>query len=203
MLITHKTILGTVTELHVNSEGQFYSMIDGKKTSRNYDTLKQAERATRTDLKKDQVRVAVPFTYLSDDNLYPAIARGFHAADLYKILIWIDDGTENGRNESITSWNHQALKPNIPEEDIAWLRKLFARREKLHKLTQQNEALIKAWENEHTFNLNQATKEAVEQAAQAQADEPDDGDTGLDGGNPAPVTSELVEELTRLAEENE
>ena len=174
MIVTTKTILDHVIEVHVDGDGQFYTMERGTHNRiATGDTMKQALRATRAEYKKEQIRVAVPFTYMAGDgSMHDAISRGFHARDRYTILIWWDDGTKEGKNDSLQGWyrHKQVLVPSIPERDLRLIQKLLARRTKLRELTTQCDGLIEKWETEHTFDLRAATAEALAVAAEAEPD---------------------------------
>jgi hypothetical protein len=195
--VARKTILQTVVEIHLDSSGLFYTQVDGKTFTGRHESLKQAERAARTELKKDQVRVAVPFTYMQGEKMYPAISRGFHAADKRKILIWIDDGTENGKNETLNYWSrNKVLRADIPEQKMRWIQKLFERRRKLSELTRDCDARIRAWEEEFVFNISDATRIAVEEAANK---EPDTEDVDVEAPE-AESASALIDELLKDSE---
>jgi hypothetical protein len=178
MLIDRKTILDNAVEIHVNTDGQFHVYKQGTRDLiATGESMKQALRNARTEFKKEQIRVAVPFTYLNGGELRPAIARGFHARDSYKILIWVDDGTKEGRNDQIHLYygtQREVLKPDLSDRDLRLIRKLLERRTKLAELKVQCDGLIQKWQDEHVFDLRAAVTEALTIAAESQANGDED-----------------------------
>jgi hypothetical protein len=177
--ITTRTILDHTVEVRVNQDGEFTVSEKGEHgVIARGESLKQALRAARMEYRKEQIRVAVPFTYMVDGQLLPAMSRGFHAKDRYKLLIWIDDGTPDGRNDQIQIWgygrNSNYLIPDIPEKDIRRITKLLERRVKLAQLTTECQALIEEWQTNHTFDLRAATQKALDEAAKTEPEDTED-----------------------------
>jgi hypothetical protein len=196
LLVTTKTILDHQVEIHVDSEGKFLVRErDGHGVIAQGDSMKQALRAARMEYRKQQIRVAVPFTYLDGPNLYPALARGFHASDRYRLLIWINDGTDEGKNDQVQMYSYgratHFLVPDIPEKDLTRIRKLFEREKKLEELTVQCKQWIREWQDSHTFDLRAATEQALEEAARTQADDADED-------QPSPVSTDEDKEVDEL-----
>jgi hypothetical protein len=186
--------------VHVDSDGKFFIVERGQRGRiATGDSMKQALRAARMEFRKEQIRVAVPFTMLMPDGqMYSAISRGFHARDQYKMLIWIDDGSKEGKNEQIQSYgygrNSSYLIPEIPEKDVARVKKLLERRVKLRELTTQCDRLIEEWQQAHTFDLRAATLRALEEAAES--------DSQADDQSPVSTPEDQeVDELLGLEEE--
>jgi hypothetical protein len=177
MFVTTKTVLDHRVDFHVDSQGQFYAT-EGQDLKRlaTGESLKQVVRAVRQEFRKEQIRVAVPFTLLQrDGKLYPALARGFHARDQYKLLVWVDDGSPDGKNDQVESWSgDKFLIPEIPPKDIARIQKLFQRKVKLSELTIECNRLIEEWQQSHTFDLRGATQKAIEEASLTEPDEPEE-----------------------------
>jgi hypothetical protein len=113
------------------------------------ETLDQAKAKARATMKKDSVRVDVPF--LTRD-LKPGVATGFHAGTR-KVLARID-----GEARQLEGWSGAGyLRADMPA----------AERERLLALDEQAKQLereIKGIEKSYGLDLRKAVEEAIEEA---------------------------------------
>lgn len=126
--------------------------------------LKQAKQVIRDNRR----RVAVPFRTAEG---YDAIAKGFHGSSRDKILVWINDpnapisarkrqnrtNAPTGRNTTLDSFSlfrRRVLKPDTTLQSIKHRTKLLE-----HKT--RAEALIRKWDERHTFDLRDAVISAL------------------------------------------
>lgn len=111
----------------------------------------------KRELRKQVKRVSVPF--ITRDGRQ-AIARGFHAGSTSyypkKVLVWIDDGTEKGRNETWGSYQTRgrALSPNTTTEDLEKYLRLLKQRERAAEI-------VKKWEQKFKYDLVQAVSDEL------------------------------------------
>jgi hypothetical protein len=190
MLITTATILTEQVQIHVGSDGEFTARTQGGETLARADSLKRVKRLARFELKKKQVRVAVPFTMIDymSGKLTNAIAKGRHAGRHDTVLIWVDDGTENGRSDTISLYrwgaSNQYLMGNLPAKSLKRIDYLFDQKRKTEERAEKIAALIEKWRDEHTINLAEVLDAALQEAAEAMTeddDEPEESELDTQG----------------------
>jgi hypothetical protein len=185
MLVTTATILTEQVSFHIGSDGMFTAQNREGEMLARADSLKRAKRLARFELKKKQVRVAVPFTMIDyiHGTIQNAIAKGRHAASRDRILIWVDDGTENGRSDTITlyRWGNrdQYLQGNLPAKSLKRIKYLFEQKRLTEARMEKITAFIEQWRDEHTINLAEVLDAALQEAAEAMTDT-DEDDNGED-----------------------
>lgn len=204
MLLTTATILTEQIQFHIDADGTFVAKNHVGETLARADSLKRAKRLARFELKKKQVRVAVPFTMIdaATGKLTNAIAKGRHASSRSRVLIWIDDGTENGRSDTIELYrwgsHNRYLDGNLPPKAIKRIDYLFQEKHKTEDRLTRIDGLIGKWRDEHTIDLNVVLDAALQEAAEAmQDDEPPDTDepTPDELDPPTPVSTDTPMEL--------
>jgi hypothetical protein len=195
MLVTTATILTEQVSFHIGSDGMFTAQNREGEMLARADSLKRAKRLARFELKKKQVRVAVPFTMIDyiHGTIQNAIAKGRHAASRDRILIWVDDGTENGRSDTVNlyRWGSTAtyLQGNLPAKAVKRIKYLFEQQQATKDRLDKIDELIAKWRDEHTINLNEVLDAALREAAENMQDTEDDDEPEISELDP-PVSDE-------------
>lgn len=155
------TMLGTreinnvEVEVHASIHGSWtiYKVGEGTGHERHLATdeksLENAVNKARMEIKKQQVKVAVPFKML-DGGI--GVASGRHARSHSKILAKI-----NGKSEQI-EWSTRTLKHDTPQSVIDHLHEL---REEQVKLQREERELYNEWKFDLSTGVDAAIKEAV------------------------------------------
>lgn len=187
MKLRSHSILDVIVEIHVSDSGKFSAHGDSRTLASGCDTYKQALRGARIELKKKQIRVSVPYT---THDLLPAIARGRHHVSR-DILIWADDGTENGKNGTLPNrWGAPVvqLQGDLTDKDLARIKKLYTTKAKVEENLDKISAMIRAWVEEHSFDLAVAVDTAIAEAAEEMAEAEDTTIEYEDTDSPDPST---------------
>ena len=118
-------------------------------------TLDATVNKARMEIKKQQVKVAVPFKMIDGKR---GVAHGRHARSRNKIL------TKIGNKSEQLDYHTQTLKHDTPKEVIDHMRELRVEQE---KLSREHRELYNEWKIDLGNAVDAAIKEAIEEQKEA------------------------------------
>jgi hypothetical protein len=116
-------------------------------------TLESAVNKARIAIKKQQVKVAIPFKTISG---LRGVATGRHARSRSKILVELSDG----QKDSYDSHSHQILKADTPKDVLTHMKEL---REEEAKIKKEARELHDKWKMDLGVAVDTAVEEAIKE----------------------------------------